>query len=600
MNWIFRIENNVDTFDVTPYEEKGLTWSPFDPPRIDYEVESKDFTFFEDDYDYFLALEQADNRCDEQTLKVFVQCADGQPENLIFTGKFTMSSGAWDLDTCKVTFKINWDDPYRCIDENDEEINIFDYGHNTETASLPYTYGYEAYRCYDQNGSPSCSQPFLDANFWGLYNQYRWRPLAGIEIRASLYLRHYIIIDPSYSLSGDWNFLETLPEGDKYVKQYVAEHDPFYGGSNLEEIAYLHIDGADSEVRLNYEDPIEEIDNGMHLLNVLQSLLNSSCSSESYTIVSDFFQWNPENESLENYVTGATNNLTNLIIFQKSDVKRPIVSGNATKAETSFLELLEWVCDMFNCRYRIIDNDFRIEHISFWYSDLGVNLVNNEARIKLLQGTKKYSYDREGLPKFERFEFMEAGSLDFIGEDIEYDSDCVQNDPENRVTINLDKITTDVVYCLENPEGGNEFVSDDGFVIVACDADNNILFEDPILDDNLYINNVLSWAHLHRDFFLHGRVLSNGLMNGTPTNFLSVKPSIKQDKFNVTLKCTEIISFDPVDKIKALLGWGNVLSAELDLSTCVFGLELALEEIEDVETTIELGDFDENFDSNFD
>ena len=77
----------------------------------------------------------------------------------------------------------------------------------------------------------------------------------------------------------------------------------------------------------------------MHLNSVIQVFVNQFCPNVQ--VVSDFFQINPQNQSEINYVTGQRTQTNNLILFQKSDVKRPNVSGNAWKAEWTFEKLME-------------------------------------------------------------------------------------------------------------------------------------------------------------------------------------------------------------------------------------------------------------------
>ena len=82
---------------------------------------------------------------------------------------------------------------------------------------------------------------------------------------------------------------------------------------------------------LGYEGGTTSIDNGMHFSEVMKEILKGACPN--LTLKSDFFQINPDNVSAINYVTGKTSTVNNIVIFQKSDVKRPTASGNASKLE---------------------------------------------------------------------------------------------------------------------------------------------------------------------------------------------------------------------------------------------------------------------------
>lgn len=567
---------------VKPYigTDASVSWEKQDAPIFDFKKELKELILLKNDFRYFYNLEKSANRCDLQNLSIILEC--GSDAFSIFEGHFTMSSGTWDLDRCTVKFKINFDDKYKCVDDNDDDVNILDYP-NPQIVRLPVTIGIETFICISRgNGSPKCEAHVIENGLWTFYENKR---ITFIEFE--LYIRQYMITNCDYIASSDWTLYEDCSGGQKkYIRKI-----------QLEQNKYIGFDSDSGNV--NDYPVINQIDNGRRLREVMQGLLNAACSG--LTLKSEFFQWNQDITTDINYVTNEFNKLTNLIIFQKSDVKRGNVSNNATKAMFNFKKAIVQICDMFNCRYRIEGTDFRIEHLSYFETDYGINLMNDKNN-NLLKGTRKYSYDESQLPKYENFEFMESGSKDFVGVPIEYINNCVNNDEENRVTIKIDDITTDVMLAIENPEPDGD-VSDDGFVIMACDALNNIYYEDGILEANTTINNILSWAHLQRDFWKHGRVFMNGLMNNRPTDFLSIIPTIKQEKFTAKLNCIEVKNFDPLDQIKATLGWGFIESAEFKLSKCVMSFELKLEDIQQPDSgggDFDFGDFDGDFSEDFD
>jgi len=594
MKIIYRISSgsiHQNFRDVIPYSGKDLklTWDKEDERRYDFKKELKEITLLRDDYKYFRNLELSENRCELQTLSVYLDCSGNEEDYfLLFRGTFSMSNGQWDLDRCTVKFEIDPDDPYSCIEENDDDYNILNFT-QPRTAKLGLKFGNEAYVCElgGNTNYPDCDEQVILEGQWSFIKRQFIFQSASNTGTVHLYARHYLICTCDYEPSSDWILIETCNNGEKkYAKPIVG---------NAENIADIDSRG---NITVFEEEIVEEIDNGRKLQNVMQTLLDKSCFGSGLTIVSDFFQWNPENTSNINYVTGELNKLTNILIFQKSDVKRPFTSGNATVGETNFIDLLEQIVETCNLGYKIIDNDFRIEHISWFETDLGINLMAIDQK-RLLRGTKKYSYDKTRLPKYEKFEFMEAGSEDFIGADIVYQSNCVNNDPENKSEVKVDNITTDVMYCLENPDPDGD-VSDDGFVLVACDSNYNVIYENGILTNNTVINNVLSWAHLHRDFWKHGRVLKQGFLNNQQVEFETIVPTIKQDQFSVILDCEYLKLFNPLDKLNGSLGWGYLSSAELQLSKCSMSIELVLDKIQQVTNEEIHGDFDSDFSPEFD
>lgn len=578
---------------ITPFSgnDLSLKWDREDLPKYDFKKEVTEITLVKQDFAHFLALEQSNDNCELQTLRIISNCGFQSQDVILYEGTFTMSSGKWDLDKCTVKFKIEQEDPYKCFEEDDTEYNILDFV-LPRTVNLGVTIVTDYIIC-GTFSEIDCSDEALEEGLW-TFNFEQTIQFEGSIFYYKVYIRNKITVPCGFYPGDDWTLISACSGGNEiYVKRDDSERPP---------IGEFQVLDNGLQIVLDYENitAASNIDNGRKLLQVMETLLDKSCFNEGKNIVSDFFQWNPENQTNINYVTNEINQYSNLVIFQKSDVKRPLASGNATKAELNFNDILENVCNMFNCAYRFIDGNLRIEHISYFQSNLGLNLATPDNERKFLKGTRKYAYDETQLPKFEKFKFMDSGTLDFDGVDIIYDSNCVNNKEENRKEITIDNITTDVMTCIQNPSSDSEVVSDDGFVIIACDANYNVLYDDGILDSGTTINNVVGWAHLHDKLFRHGRVLKFGNLNQQDVEFETINPTIKQDQFSVILKCNQINSFDPLDQIKASLGWGYLQSGELKLSTCSMSFDLMLENIQGVNYEFEYGDFDSDFDEDFD
>lgn len=265
-----------------------------------------------------------------------------------------------------------------------------------------------------------------------------------------------------------------------------------------------------------------------------------------------------------NYVTGEASKVENLILFQKSDVKRPSGTGNASIANTTLEKMLKDICNMFNLKWDIDEDDnFIIEHVSFFQKGVGLNLVGRrDARLR--SGMNKYSYDVDNMPRRELFQMADEKYTygDFRGVPITYSNSCVgQGEKEDKDWI-VESIMTDVSLVLNNPTSDSQVVADDGFVLIACDEQNNILSEPTILGGNT-LNNPLSWSHLHVDYWRHDRVFNTFMMNNVQTEALSVVPTKKQVKLNVSLCCGEV--FDPEELINTEMGEGAVSEATFNL-----------------------------------
>lgn len=265
-----------------------------------------------------------------------------------------------------------------------------------------------------------------------------------------------------------------------------------------------------------------------------------------------------------NYVTGQKSKVDNLILFQKSDIKRPNGSGNASISNISLEKLVKDICNLFQLKWDIDeDGDFIIEHVSFFQKGVGLNLVGRFDE-RLRAGKRKYSYDIDNMPRKEVFQVLDDKyqNGDFKGVPIVYSNSCVgKGEKEDKDWI-VESILTDVTFVLNNPSSDSQIVSDDGFVLIACDANYNIISEAPILGGNT-LNNSLSWARLHVDYWRHERIFNRFSMNNVQTDALSVIPTKKGVKLDVTLCCGEV--FDPENKVMSELGEGIVSEASFDL-----------------------------------
>src|SRR5690606_27786527 len=123
-------------------------------------------------------------------------------------------------------------------------------------------------------------------------------------------------------------------------------------------------------------------------------------------IKSDFFQINPENPSTVNYVTNAPSKVMNVMVFQKSDIKRPGAGASASRAEWTWEKLMQTLKFMFNVEWRIVGNQFVVEHVSWFGKNIGFDLTLSKYK-KYLVGSRRYTYKNEDIPRQERWLWKE-------------------------------------------------------------------------------------------------------------------------------------------------------------------------------------------------
>jgi hypothetical protein len=168
-----------------------------------------------------------------------------------------------------------------------------------------------------------------------------------------------------------------------------------------------------------------------------------------------------------------------------------------------------------------------IEHISSFP-------INVQAEIDIRTqltcvATNKYMYAKESMPKYEKYEWMEVNDFNFRGTPIRYESDCVSSDPDNNTKETKLTVTTDLEYIASTPDD----ISVDGWVILCNEPDGGggykVAIEMGIFDAYTKLNMHLSWSNLHARYFLHNRVLLEGYVNNTLTQFYTSQKTRQQE-----------------------------------------------------------------------
>lgn len=319
-------------------------------------------------------------------------------------------------------------------------------------------------------------------------------------------------------------------------------------------------------------------DRNRDLGEVLLFMIQSICP-DIECVVSDYFQWNPENSSPDNYISGTANQFNKILIAQKSDIKRPNSSEKATKGEISFLEMMEKLKDTFNVDW-FIDDDccLRIEHVNY-----GRNVNSKDLRA-LIQDENypdtyrnKYKYDTDRLNKVDTFKFQEAKNPDFVGCPIEYYDmnrvvyPCVGKE---KIDHNVDCFTTDIDHVRFDTED----IDDAGFVLIATEDDGagglKVIVDDGNLT-GLPINNApLSWANLHDPFWKYEASNINGWMNCKFTEFETVKKHKIGEPFTIPFCCDDIKEINEYGAYTTEMGVGKIEKFSYDPRANNIKLEL--------------------------
>lgn len=561
------------------------------------------------DYGYFRTFERSESRrCQPIYIRLQLYCNGSW--STFWTGVFSTGAGKWDLDQCTFEVKPETVDRYTCILQHlKDQKNILDApAYLTMVHSGP---GLEFYACsyefVDEVG-PLCTNPtgtgwtYMDAyviDMTPLYLAPTW-----VRKRAKTICQGG---SPSPPDDSGWTLLSNDCATDgtaTYVKGLTSEElgelivdgsifpdlqpgtcvggvsyppteaygQPFNEFSRIELFDCTHPIHPSMWLFISFRRVDTDIigsgasRTGRRLRDVADLLL-SDCF-EAGSVVSDFFGINPAGDADgyvagENYVTRLATTTEDIVICQKSDVVSLGSSNAATKGVMSMEELLTALFAMFRIAWDIDDDgNFRIEHISYWTRQQGIELSD----LTRVNEYLLYEHGATDVPRIERLKFMEQSGEDFQGEDILYDSQCASEKVEE---ISPGKVTTDVGLILSDPEA----VSKDGFVFLSASYGSGIystVTGTGVLSGDVIWNAPFAKANLQDAFWRHDRYLPSGNMNGEDVDFDGSKDSITQETTRASFCCVAK-SIDAKKSIGTALGTAlgvraTVVSITYDLS----------------------------------
>jgi hypothetical protein len=605
MNYRFYIETTSQNKQVKPlnFTERSFKFILNNKDgKYYYSIElDGDLVFIGEDYQFIKTLDEAGYGCNSMVLKIYRDFPTYSV--LYYKGKVRLVDMKYDLDKCRISSNFKPLTAYDCIDTNaDKEINVLEKTiakneinfllGDLETFDAPVDYtladGHDGSGNYPDYLNTAEPIFWTDGGDPPLLTGWRWYSIvettqyfssgggSSSSTGVVKWVREVITIAAAATPPIGFILVQDLGATKKYARPVVlfnrVQTGPTYStpGSIPQSVLTLEY----KYTGLNDETTI--LKQALKFGDVVEAMLLDMCGSTVFA--SDFFQWNPITSAANNYVTGQPNNLTRLFLIQKSDAKKPNASEAATRGILKFGDLMKSMDTFFDSRYYFdSSNRFRIEHISSFTKvlDLDTTIIDNG---KWVNGQRKFSYDVNNMPKRENYKCMEAANTDFIGKPIEYSDPCTMEKDEDHTA---PVITTDIIHVLSNPEK----ISDEGWVLIACgeyDGKLYILQEDGILQSTALANNILSFAHLHRDFHKHNRVKKTGTMNGAATTFQTVRPTKKA--VAVTVPLCDMTTFKPDQLVKGPLGEGQVAEATWKVKNETIEVVILLEKIDAVTT----------------
>lgn len=583
--FLYRLTDRLGTIAVVPLGEGDFTleYERQNDDKLSYKKQlSGKIIFTGEAFKRILQMENSVYRCDEQTLTILKVC--NNVERIYFVGKISMNEAEFNLDKCQVTLKYSEDKTDKCIDDGKNiKLNLFQLIWNRITVkTASYVGTIETKTCF-KNSPTYVSNDYwcgtgdpYDQN-WTLVSYNVHSPDGTHNFVNNVWKREIIEIDCSDTPDPSWVLVEDNcgTTGKKKFARGVTLFDCVTTSQHEDENGSYQYT-MDCKV-LGYDGGTTVIDNGMHFSEVMKEILKGACPN--LTLKSDFFQINPDNPSSINYVTGKTSTVKDIVVFQKSDVKRPTASGNASKLEIELETMLEILLKMFNVKWRIEGNVFRLEHVSYYSKSVGFDVTSNALK-KYFVGKRIYSYESSQIPQKETWKFKEQQGSDWNME-ITY-SGCVTNAKKNEVSNVIDEAMTDITFALQNPDKDSKLVEDTGFCLVSTKKiGSEYYINSESLSGGQRLNNVFSWVALIRDYHYYERPMKVGKVNGVTTQFITTIPTKKGERFAIPYNFCAY-NFNPDDFVKTALGNGIVSSAKHRFKDYFLELELLYESNQDL------------------
>lgn len=323
------------------------------------------------------------------------------------------------------------------------------------------------------------------------------------------------------------------------------------------------------------------IDNGRLLKMLLPDMFTaiSVDCSRPMKVKSDFFaitNWNdtPTNAAYQR----ASERLTDLLIFQRSDIMKWNAQENASILEVQVIEFIDTLAEIFNMGWSIIRQGlydyFVFEHNSYFEGTVQNDFTAISPAKEAIRKHQYYEVSSGDFPKGEKFNMQSGRKNTYFGyTTIDYNSDCIGPKSEF-IEHNFPKVSTDFTGLIMNNDPNDNM---EGFFIMSCYVVNDFY---NMYHDYGLANGPLSWYEIIKYYWLNGRHGSTFTLacpfDTAPESVVSasVLPKRKGAALNIPISHAIEKALNPAFSQKTEIGDGSVEGAEYDTRTRVLTLNM--------------------------
>jgi hypothetical protein len=444
----------------------------------------------------------------------------------------TFNSTLWEINRDKKYLKVKTE-PYEyainCIKENwNTIINLWDMPERV--AVKPNYTSYDIFEFLDTYTEP-CDQQDIPSGV----DEYCFSDVtqiySGFQNYQCLFFWHRLV-RPG-----------TCEDGDPIPPDLVPEHSWYFLSGTCP--APLFWRCPDSE-RLT-----ATYDNGVFFNDFVEYLFaQTGCGLQVRSIFFGIVETTggPDNSAYQ----AAALYLREMVVFQKSDIKRFDSSNNSDKPSwvAKLSDLLNDLWIMFKVKPRDEDGILRLEHISYYES-----LEGNDYTSENYQNILKR--DNSEAKRLTRFYFKDEQCSDYFkGSPIEIF--CGDGEDEKRLSL----FATDLIFTTDSDNA--ESITDAGWFLMATQLEGG---ERRVIDEN----RPLSWTELHANFHTY-EMAGVGKINNEDVVPESLAKTRKQPPFKVRKRICD--DFSPETYQITSLGQGDVDSADWSIEKNTLELNL--------------------------
>ncbi|MCB0334704.1 MAG: hypothetical protein KDD62_00320 [Bdellovibrionales bacterium] len=522
------------------------------------------------DYEYIDAIQAGADRC--EPINVTIEARFEGADYSLPAGYISAITGEFVPRDCKVEIPVQLNDNYTCVYDNWEtESNILEATVKIIAYVLVGELQVQSVSGAIPPGTVNTSPPWpgsaipLAGDGW---QPLRQRYVTGSNVSQTTYVREY--------------FEGTQPPGQGWINiggpAWVRE--PLFlqsftvvqdenTASGYEYSAFRHVIGADivvaDEAGSDYEI-LTGLDagslywkkigypNGVKLSSALTKL--NPCTDKTFK--SNLLRINPDSPlPTDDPYPAAEDGFDELVVWQKSQVKRPLAEDYETTAKWTFKKLYEALQTMFLIDLEATDTELILEHRTVYNTLQGLDLTGT-AYADYTQDLTTFNFENAAIPRQEQFRQMDEQVSDDFTEDIDYDNTCATEGPEE---IRLNDVTTDFATAAED----DDRVSDQGFFIGACYIWFGVYY---LNFENGIINRHLGFPQLIENYLKWERPFIEGEIDSVATTFESAIKIKEQEELKIPMSPAEFATFDPAKLVKTQYGWGEIAAFSWSAATC--------------------------------